>query len=261
MTIDFDNVDIQVFIKFVSELTGRNFVIDDKVKGKVTVISPNKISVDEVYKVFESVLEIYGFTTVDAGDVTKVVLAQDARGKNVDLRVKPEAVDPADKIVTQILSLQHASPDNDWFGGSARYRRIHDGIRPAPVQGHFIGECYKDKIKFAKAYMPMWELYGIDTGPLFGHACPAALEYGGDLIFPEPGSRAQSPIITRHPVATRRGGGQDGDSFDLGRRDTQNSWRAASMSWSIIRRDTRAPPRTAETLSHGLGTWWEWRPS
>ncbi|MDP1992737.1 MAG: type II secretion system secretin GspD [Syntrophales bacterium] len=111
MTIDFDNVDIQVFIKFVSELTGRNFVIDDKVKGKVTVISPNKISIDEVYKVFESVLEIYGFTTVDAGDVTKVVLAQDARGKNVDLRVKPEAVDPADKIVTQILSLQHASPD------------------------------------------------------------------------------------------------------------------------------------------------------
>ncbi len=111
VTIDFDNVDIQVFIKFVSELTGRNFVIDDKVKGKVTVISPNKISVDEVYKVFESVLEIYGFTTVDAGDVTKVVLALDARGKNVDLRLKPEAVDPEDKIVTQILSLQHASPD------------------------------------------------------------------------------------------------------------------------------------------------------
>lgn len=111
VTIDFDSVDIQVFIKFVSELTGRNFVIDDKVKGKVTVISPNKISVDEVYKVFESVLEIYGFTTVDAGDVTKVILAQEARGKNLDLRVKPETVDPEDKIVTQILSLQHASPD------------------------------------------------------------------------------------------------------------------------------------------------------
>jgi general secretion pathway protein D len=111
VTIDFDNVEIQVFIKFISELTGRNFVIDDKVKGKVTVISPNKISVDEVYNVFNSVLEIYGFATVDAGDVTKVVLAQDARGKGVDLRMKPEPVEPGDKIVTQILSLQHASPD------------------------------------------------------------------------------------------------------------------------------------------------------
>jgi len=111
VTIDFDNVDIQVFVKFVSELTGRNFVIDDKVKGKVTVISPKKIAVNEVYKVFESVMEIYGFTTVEAGDVIKVIPAQDARGKNVDLRLQKEAVAPEDKIVTQILSLQHASPD------------------------------------------------------------------------------------------------------------------------------------------------------
>jgi len=111
VTIDFDNVDIQVFIKFISELTGRNFVIDDKVKGKVTVISPKKIAVDEVYKVFESVLEIYGFATVPAGDVIKVIPALEARGKNVELRLKSEEVKPEDRIVTQILSLQHASPD------------------------------------------------------------------------------------------------------------------------------------------------------
>lgn len=111
VTIDFDNVDITVFIKFVSELTGRNFVVDDKVKGKVTVISPKKIAVDEVYKVFESVLEIYGFATVQAGEVIKVVPALDARGKNVDLRLQKEAIAPEDRIVTQILSLKHASPD------------------------------------------------------------------------------------------------------------------------------------------------------
>ena len=111
VTIDFDNVDIQVFIKFVSELTGRNFLIDEKVRGKVTVISPKKIAVDEVYKVFESVLEIYGFAAVPAGDVIKVIPALDARGKNQDLRLKKETVAPEDKIVTQILSLQNASPD------------------------------------------------------------------------------------------------------------------------------------------------------
>ena len=111
MTIDFDNVDIRVFIKFVSELTGRNFLLDEKVKGKVTVISPRKIAVDEVYKVFESILEIYGFTTVDAGEVIKVVPALEARGKNMELRLNREAMSPEDKIVTQILSLQHASPD------------------------------------------------------------------------------------------------------------------------------------------------------
>ena len=43
VTIDFDNVDIALFIKFISELTGKNFVIDKAVKGKVTIISPTKI--------------------------------------------------------------------------------------------------------------------------------------------------------------------------------------------------------------------------
>jgi len=112
VTIDFDNVDISVFIKFVSELTGKNFVIDDKVKGKVTIISPKKIPVDEVYKVFESVLEIYGFATVQSGEVIKVILAQEARGKNLELRLKREDIASEDKIVTQIFSLQHATPDD-----------------------------------------------------------------------------------------------------------------------------------------------------
>ncbi len=112
VTIDFDNVDIQVFIKFVSELTGRNFVIDEKVRGKVTVISPKKIAVNDVYKVFESILEIYGFAAVPAGDVIKVIPALDARGKNQDLRLRKEGVAPDDRIVTQILSLQNANPDD-----------------------------------------------------------------------------------------------------------------------------------------------------
>ncbi|MBE0556467.1 MAG: type II secretion system secretin GspD [Proteobacteria bacterium] len=111
ITIHFDNVDIQVFIKFISELTGRNFLIDEKVRGKVTVVSPKKIAVDDVYKVFESVMEIYGFATVPAGDVTKVIPALDARGKNMEIRLTRDEVAPEDKIVTQIISLQHANPD------------------------------------------------------------------------------------------------------------------------------------------------------
>ncbi len=52
VSIDFNDVDINVFIKFISELTGKNFVVDHRVKGKVTIISPTKISVKEAYKVF-----------------------------------------------------------------------------------------------------------------------------------------------------------------------------------------------------------------
>ena len=113
ITVDFDNVDIQIFVKFISELVGKNFVIDEKVKGKkVTIISPKKIAVEEAYKVFESVLDVYGFTAVPAGDVIKIIPSQDAKEKNIETRLKEEAISPEDKIVTQIIALEYSSPDD-----------------------------------------------------------------------------------------------------------------------------------------------------
>ena len=110
ISMDFDQVDIKVFIKFISELTGKNFVVDDKVRGKVTVLSPSKISVDEAYMVFESVLEVHGFTTVPAGKVIKVVPSVEARQKSVELRKAPGFVPrPDDRIITQIMPLLYAN--------------------------------------------------------------------------------------------------------------------------------------------------------
>jgi len=111
VTIDFDNVDIALFIKFISELTGKNFVIDKGVRGKVTIISPTKISVEEAYRVFESVLEVHGFTTVPAGSVVKIVPSVQARSKNIETRLREEAVDPEDRVVTQLIPLEYADPN------------------------------------------------------------------------------------------------------------------------------------------------------
>jgi general secretion pathway protein D len=111
VTIDFDNVDISVLIKFVSELTGKNFIIDDKVKGKVTIISPKKIPVEDVYKVFLSVLEVNGFTVVPSGDMVKIIPAALAREKSLETRVKNEPGSPDDRMVTQVIALERANPD------------------------------------------------------------------------------------------------------------------------------------------------------
>jgi general secretion pathway protein D len=111
VTIDFDNVDIGVLVKFVSELTGKNFIIDDKVKGKVTIISPKKIPVEDVYKVFLSVLEVNGFAVVPAGDMTKIIPATSAREKSLETRTKGEQGSPDDRMITQIVSLERANPD------------------------------------------------------------------------------------------------------------------------------------------------------
>lgn len=110
VSIDFNDVDISVFIKFMSELTGKNFIIDRKVKGKVTIISPSKISVKEAYKVFESVLEVNGYATVESGEVIKIVSSPDARTKNIKTMLKEESRSPDDKVVTHLVPLRYADP-------------------------------------------------------------------------------------------------------------------------------------------------------
>ena len=110
VSIDFNNVDINVFIKFMSELTGTNFVVDQRVKGKVTIISPSKISLKEAYQVFLSVLEVHGYTTVKSGEVIKIIPSPDARSKSIETRLREEATDPADRVVTQLIPLKYADP-------------------------------------------------------------------------------------------------------------------------------------------------------
>ena len=110
VSIDFNNVDINVFIKFMSELTGTNFIIDQRVKGKVTIISPSKISLHEAFKVFESVLEVHGFTTVQSGEVVKIIPSPDARSKSIETKLREEASEPEDKVVTQLIPLRYADP-------------------------------------------------------------------------------------------------------------------------------------------------------
>ena len=110
VSLDFKNVDIHVFIKFISDLTEKNFIVGDNVQGKITVISPRKVSVEEAYKVFESVLEVHGFTTVPSGEVTKIVRAVKARKKDVLIQSdRAGAGRPRDRMITQVIPLEHAS--------------------------------------------------------------------------------------------------------------------------------------------------------
>jgi len=111
ISIDFNNVDLAVFIKFISELLGKNFVVDNRVKGKVTVISPRKVSIKEAYDIFESVLEVYGYAVVPAGKIFKIVPSPDARTKSIETRMKEDADSPEDRVVTQIIPLKYADPE------------------------------------------------------------------------------------------------------------------------------------------------------
>ncbi|MDQ6988761.1 MAG: type II secretion system secretin GspD [Mariprofundaceae bacterium] len=107
VTMNFKNADIRAFIEFVSGFSGKNFLIDNRVKGNVTIISPTPISSKEAYDVFLSVLEVNGFATVNSGSVIKVVPRAESKQKAVTVRQSGLAP-RNDEMITQVLRLKYA---------------------------------------------------------------------------------------------------------------------------------------------------------
>jgi general secretion pathway protein D len=71
--LDFAEVEIRDVVKAISKITGKNFILDDRVRGKVTIISPAKVTVKEAYEAFLSALEVKNFSVVEEGKVTKIL--------------------------------------------------------------------------------------------------------------------------------------------------------------------------------------------
>lgn len=109
VTLDFNNVDLQTFVKFISELTGKNFVIDEKVQGKVTVISPTKISVDDAYQVFLTVLDLKGFTAVGENKVIKIFPSREAKQSGVSIVTDEKPLPEDENYETRVLRLNYIS--------------------------------------------------------------------------------------------------------------------------------------------------------
>ncbi len=85
VAVDFENVDLRVFIKFVSEVTGRVFLLDDRVRGQISIRFANRIPVADLHDVLESVLEVKGFATIASGAITKIVPLGSAKQRGIEV--------------------------------------------------------------------------------------------------------------------------------------------------------------------------------
>ncbi len=107
VTLNFKKADIRAFIEFVSGFSGKNFLVDNRVKGNVTIVSPSPISEDEAYDVFLSVLEVNGFAAVPSGSVVKIVPRAESKQKSIPVRGSGTAGQD-DAVITQVLRLSYA---------------------------------------------------------------------------------------------------------------------------------------------------------
>lgn len=106
VTLNFSDADLSAVVNSVSQITGKNFIIDPRVKGKVTVISSKPLNEDEVYNVFLSILSVHGFATVPTKNAIKII--PDAAAKQ-DSTPVTHGLSDNDQLVTQVVVVENVN--------------------------------------------------------------------------------------------------------------------------------------------------------
>ena len=128
INFDFEDAELRSVIQAVAEFTGRNFLVDPTVEGKVTVVAPEPLTEEEAYRVFQSVLEVNGYLTVEGDGVIKIV--PEDKGK-LGGAATQERVSGAGDMITRVVHLEHV-----------RAERLVPILRPLmPAYGHLAGDA------------------------------------------------------------------------------------------------------------------------
>lgn len=144
-SFDFPNADIQDIVKAISELTGKNFIIDPGVRGKITIIAPSKITVAEAYKAFLSALAINGYAIVPSGNFLKIRTARNAQRDGIET-YSGNYFPNADQMVTKIIHLKHISAEA--VNRDLRILQSKDGeMSPYPPTNSLIISDYGSNIE------------------------------------------------------------------------------------------------------------------
>ncbi len=107
--LNFENSDIQSTIKAISKLSGKNFVIDPKVKGNITIVSDQPIAKVDTYKVLETALRMQGFAVVEGNGVIKVLAENDAKTYGNSIANTHNQKQLGDEIITKVFIIQKGS--------------------------------------------------------------------------------------------------------------------------------------------------------
>jgi len=111
VALSFDDVDINVFLKTMSEITGKSFVVSNKVQGKISFVSSREVPSAKVYDIVLSILRSQGFFTVpEEENLVHVYPAQEALKMSGKIFYGTETVDVKEEgVVTQIIPLDYAN--------------------------------------------------------------------------------------------------------------------------------------------------------
>ena len=108
--INLRDADLTAFINEVADITGKNFAVDPRVRGNVTVISNKALNKDEVYDLFLGVLNVNGVVALPSGNTVKLVPDSNAKNSGIPYDARNRA--SGDQIVTRVIWLQNTNPND-----------------------------------------------------------------------------------------------------------------------------------------------------
>lgn len=108
ITINFVDVEISSIVRIMSEITGKNFMYDETLRGKITIIAPAKLTGDEAFSLFVSALELKNFTVVPAGAAYKIIPASFAKQSGMKVLSDAEKT-RADEFILRLIPLSFVS--------------------------------------------------------------------------------------------------------------------------------------------------------
>ena len=111
VTLNFVNAEIDAVARTMAAITGRNIVVDPRVKGTINLSTERPVSPAAAFNQFAATLRLSGFTVVDAGGLLKVVPEADAKLQGGTVTVGPAGAGGS-QVVTQIFRLNHESAAN-----------------------------------------------------------------------------------------------------------------------------------------------------
>jgi general secretion pathway protein D len=108
VSLNFNGADIESVIRAIGKISGRNFIIDPRVKGTINIITSRPVNRTMVYPILLSALRLQGFAVVENGGISKVVPEADAKLHSVPSG-KNAAVTTGDRIVSEVFQIKHES--------------------------------------------------------------------------------------------------------------------------------------------------------
>lgn len=112
VTIDFRDVDISEFVKTMSKMLKRNFLLDQGVRGTVTILGPKPVPVSEMWRIFHSVLAVKGLTVVKSGQLYKIVQRKGAKQFPIPIIVGRKVNEISEEPVIQIVPMEYSSAND-----------------------------------------------------------------------------------------------------------------------------------------------------